>query len=74
MCSSDLGEPLVIPADVDYEAALRELHARMSELLNRAQNDYPDSPIGQRWAPAALGGTAPSPEMVELERQRRKEI
>ena len=47
----------------------------MQSLLDSAQREYPDSPIGQRWAPARLGGTAPTPEMVELEsRESRKEI
>lgn len=69
-----VGEPLAISPDSSIENSLLELRERMSDLLKIAQNDYPDSPIGQRWAPASLGGTAPTPEMVELERHNRKEI
>lgn len=69
-----IGAPLYFgPAD-DPATALATLRARMQELLDSAQREYPDSPIGQRWAPARLGGTAPTPEMVELERKKRKEI
>lgn len=69
-----IGAPLYFgPAD-DPDVALATLRARMQELLHSAQREYPDSPIGQRWAPARLGGTAPTPEVVELERRKRKEI
>lgn len=69
-----IGSPLYFgPAD-DPDAALATLRGKMQELLDSAQREYPDSPIGQRWAPARLGGTAPTPEMVELERKKRKEI
>jgi hypothetical protein len=33
----------------------------MIEMLHEIQAIYPDSHIGQRWAPLRLGGTAPAP-------------
>lgn len=70
-----IGAPLKFDSDEDPEAALTRLKKAMQDLLDIAQREYPDSPIGQRWAPARLGGTAPTPEMVELESKRnRKEI
>jgi hypothetical protein len=33
----------------------------MIALLHEVQEKYPDSHIGQRWAPLRLGGTAPAP-------------
>jgi 1-acyl-sn-glycerol-3-phosphate acyltransferase len=69
-----IGAPLYFAPSEDPEAALERLRSRMLELLNSAQLEYPDSPTGQRWAPARLGGTAPTPEMVELEGNKRKEI
>ena len=68
-----IGKPLRFGADADPEQALSQLRERMHELLIAAQNEYPNSHIGARWAPARLGGTAPTPEMVELERNQRKE-
>ena len=65
-----IGAPLFFRADP--EGSLVELKNAMQELLDKAINDYPDSPIGQRWAPARIGGTAPTPAMIEDE--RRKEI
>jgi len=39
----------------------------MLDLLHQVQAEYPDSTQGQFWAPARLGGTAPTPEQVQLE-------
>jgi len=69
-----VGEPLLVTPEQAIDHSLSELRSRMEKLLAVAQSDYPDSPIGQRWAPARLGGTAPTPEVVDLERQKRKEI
>jgi len=70
-----IGAPMYFSPTEDPEAALTRLKSAMQSLLDNAQSEYPDSPVGQRWAPARLGGTAPTPEMVELEsRERRKEI
>ena len=65
-----VGAPLYFQSDP--EGSLILLKEAMQGLLDKAINDYPDSPIGQRWAPARIGGTAPTPAMIEAE--RRKEI
>jgi hypothetical protein len=56
-----VGEPMP-PARGDNAAELRR---RMAELLDRAQQEYPDKPSKSEdswWLPAHLGGTAPLPE------------
>ncbi len=55
------GEAINYAPDAEIEAA--ELHLRqvMISMLNTVQENYPDSHVGQRWAPARLGGTAPAP-------------
>lgn len=68
-----IGTPLRFGAGANPDEALQQLRSRMQELLISAQNEYPDSHLGERWAPARLGGTAPTPEMVELERKREHE-
>lgn len=68
-----IGAP--IPAAEPTDDLTTELHARMSELLNAAQQDYPMQPEA-RWVPARLGGTAPTLaeaailEQEELARRR----
>lgn len=64
-----IGEPIFFPADTDLDVALDSLRLRMSDLLDGLQKQYPHSPIAERWAPARLGGTAPTPEMVLRESQ-----
>jgi 1-acyl-sn-glycerol-3-phosphate acyltransferase len=54
-----IGEPLTIGRRED---ATGLLHQRMSELLDRAQREYPAKPSGPDddwWLPAHLGGGAP---------------
>ena len=63
------GEPLHISKGDDVSQAEAELRRRMESLLHALQEKYPDSPVGQFWAPARLGGTAPTPEQIELEHQ-----
>ena len=55
------GQPIMYAPEVEIEAA--ELHLRqvMIEMLRHVQEEYPDSHVGQRWAPTRLGGTAPAP-------------
>lgn len=55
------GEVIDYSPDADIEAA--ELHLRqvMMGMLRQVQENYPDSHVGQRWAPTRLGGTAPAP-------------
>ena len=69
-----IGEPVSLNPDSDIDESMKLLNARMSELLAQVQNDYPDSPIGQRWAPARLGGTAPTPQEIAAAKAQRKEI
>jgi 1-acyl-sn-glycerol-3-phosphate acyltransferase len=60
-----VGEPLR-PERRDKQAVVAdELRARMTALLDRAQQEYPDKPAGPEdswWQPAHLGGGAPEPE------------
>jgi 1-acyl-sn-glycerol-3-phosphate acyltransferase len=69
-----IGQPIYFSTTSEIEASMTLLLEQMKELLTQVQNDYPDSPIGQRWAPARLGGTAPTPLEVETARQKRKEL
>lgn len=59
--SVSFGEAIEYSPDADIEAA--ELHLRqvMMGMLRQVQENYPDSHVGQRWAPTRLGGTAPAP-------------
>lgn len=61
------GEPLIVQKGQDVDEAESQLRQLMKDLLIKVQGEYPDSPKGQRWAPARLGGTAPTPEQVEIE-------
>jgi 1-acyl-sn-glycerol-3-phosphate acyltransferase len=61
------GEQFIAKKGEDVDAAEAELRRLMKELLVKVQDEYPDSHKGQRWAPARLGGTAPTPEQVEIE-------
>ena len=55
------GEAINYAPDVEIEAAELHLRQGMISMLNTVQENYPDSHVGQRWAPARLGGTAPAP-------------
>mgnify|MGYP006288266571 FL=1 len=56
------GEPLYFGKDADLEASEVLLRNKMIEMLHKVQEKYPDSHVGERWAPQRLGGTAPVPE------------
>ncbi|MFG2064193.1 lysophospholipid acyltransferase family protein [Micromonospora sp. NPDC048871] len=62
-----VGEPLE-PADYPDPTAMNaDLKIRLSELVDRAQREYPDQPADPEdrwWLPAHLGGTAPTPEQA----------
>jgi 1-acyl-sn-glycerol-3-phosphate acyltransferase len=62
-----VGEPMHPKRGDDYDAVTQELHRRMSELLEKAQREYPEVPRSDEtwWQPAYLGGTAPTPEEAE---------
>ncbi len=55
------GESIHFGNDADIEIAGQELRQVMISRLKQVQEKYPDSHVGQRWAPARLGGTAPAP-------------
>ncbi|MFC4053403.1 lysophospholipid acyltransferase family protein [Actinomadura syzygii] len=62
-----VGEPMYPKRGDDYDQITLDLHAAISELLEKAQREYPDVPKpGETWwQPAYLGGTAPTPEEAE---------
>ena len=55
------GEPLRFSKDANLEEAETILRNKMIEMLHKVQDQYPDSHVGERWAPQRLGGTAPAP-------------
>ena len=55
------GEPINFAKDADIEDSERLLRERMISMLHKLQESYPDSHVGERWAPQRLGGTAPAP-------------
>ncbi|MEY9847917.1 lysophospholipid acyltransferase family protein [Streptacidiphilus sp. MAP5-3] len=65
-----IGEPITLSEKDRPVMVTRRLRAAMTDLLERAQRAYPDQPSGpddRWWLPAALGGTAPTPEVAEAE-------
>jgi len=70
--SVTFGEPIFVPKGADILAAEEDLRQKMIALLHQVQDEYPDAHEGQWWAPARLGGTAPTPEQVEIENAARK--
>ena len=74
-----IGAPIYVNDGESNEVCLNRLFAAMQELLNELHKDYPDSPIGQRWAPASLGGTAPTKQELAIQKmakadEKRKEL
>jgi 1-acyl-sn-glycerol-3-phosphate acyltransferase len=59
--SVSFGEPISYSRDTDVEVAETHLRETMIQMLRDVQEKYPDSHVGQRWAPVRLGGTAPAP-------------
>ena len=57
----EFGEPIFYERGQDVEEAEKNLREIMLAMLHQVQDNYPDSHVGQRWAPARLGGTAPAP-------------
>jgi len=70
--SITFGEPIMIPKGADIPLEEAKLKVAMIELLHKTQDRYPDRPEGQWWAPVRLGGTAPTPEQVELDKLEAK--
>lgn len=69
-----IGAPIFVSPTDSLDSAMNKLSGNLQELLNQVQNDYPDSPIGQRWAPASLGGTAPTKQELMAAKESRKEL
>ena len=55
------GEPIFYERGADVEKSELHLRQTLLAMLQKVQENYPDSHVGQRWAPARLGGTAPAP-------------
>ncbi len=55
------GEPIFYERGADVEKSELHLRQTLLAMLSQVQENYPDSHVGQRWAPARLGGTAPAP-------------
>ncbi len=55
------GEPIHYQRADDLEIAESQLRSTLLAMLRQVQEKYPDSHVGQRWAPTRLGGTAPAP-------------
>ena len=55
------GEPITYSRNDDLEVAENQLRQTLLAMLRQIQDQYPDSHVGQRWAPTRLGGTAPAP-------------
>jgi 1-acyl-sn-glycerol-3-phosphate acyltransferase len=55
------GPAMTFAKDENLEAAETLLRNKMIEMLHKLQQSYPDSHVGERWAPQRLGGTAPAP-------------
>lgn len=76
--SVNVGVPYLIPSDADPYEATVDLMARITTLLDEAQDSYPQQPANDAdrwWLPAHRGGTAPTPEEAEelLAKQRAEE-
>lgn len=54
------GEPIYLAKDADIEESENLLREKMILMLHKVQENYPDSHVGERWAPQRLGGTAPA--------------
>jgi 1-acyl-sn-glycerol-3-phosphate acyltransferase len=68
-----IGEPIHLTPQDKPVMVTRRLRAAMTELIDRAQATYPDSPSGPDdawWQPAHLGGTAPTLEVAEAEDEK----
>jgi 1-acyl-sn-glycerol-3-phosphate acyltransferase len=70
-----VGEAMYPKADDDPLEVTAELHTRMSQLLDRAQQEYPDKPDGPEdswWLPAHMGGSAPTRAEADVLDARRE--
>lgn len=63
-----IGEPLHFTRETEVEKAEAQIKSALEALLRKVQDEYPDDHHGQWWAPARLGGSAPTLADVEGER------
>ena len=63
-----IGEPLRFTREIEVEVAEAQIKSALELLLRKVQDEYPDEHRGQWWAPARLGGTAPTLAEVESEK------
>jgi 1-acyl-sn-glycerol-3-phosphate acyltransferase len=68
-----VGEPIDVTGK-NAAVETKNLHARMSELLDQTIRDYPGHEEGAWWVPKSHGGTAPTPqEATALDRAEKRE-
>ena len=67
-----IGEPFMVDRKDDPAIGEALLRHRLESMLHSAQASYPDNHSGQWWAPARLGGTAPTPEEVARQKAPQK--
>ena len=63
-----VGEPVPYAPGEDLGAVTDRLMFAISDLVKRAEKEYPQEPSGDAdrwWLPAHLGGTAPTPEQAD---------
>ncbi len=63
-----IGEALHFTRETQVEEAEAQIKSALEQLLKKVQEEYPDNHLGQWWAPARLGGGAPTLAEVESER------
>jgi hypothetical protein len=72
-----VGEPLTVPPKADMTEITDVLRDRMTAMLHEVQQQYPDRPADPSeawWLPAAMGGSAPTPDQaVERDAAERDE-
>ncbi|MBM3655472.1 MAG: 1-acyl-sn-glycerol-3-phosphate acyltransferase [Actinobacteria bacterium] len=68
-----IGQLRYVQPGCDIDRELSALKEAMGQLLKQVQSDYPDPHKGARWAPARLGGSAPSLAELEALRESKRE-
>lgn len=63
-----IGTPLHFTRETEVESAEAQIKSELERLLRQVQDEYPDDHHGQWWAPARLGGSAPTLAEAEGER------
>ncbi len=63
-----IGDPLYFTREIEVETAEAQIKTALEQLLRKVQAEYPDDHRGQWWAPARLGGSAPTLAEVESEK------